>query len=191
MFGPGGLMWPIDPHDNARYRGGMTMTTFVYVLDEMRPKDLFLKCNQLIGATETTEFRNEQVKSWRKGIGKPEPGNAWSISNKIAQGLCAALDVYYRPDTPLRAADNGCEWYCDPGCDDEHTNPACWLEVSFDTAYGWRGKNDEKCGDLHAKLVAQLGQWLDERGIQWSWRNDHHGGVRSDYESLSDLRSAA
>lgn len=169
----------------------MTMATDVYVLDEMRPKDLFLKCNQLIGATEYTEFRDQQIKTWRKGVGKPEPGNAWNIGNAPGQGLCALLDVYYRPGSPLRATDNGCEWYCDPGCDDdEHDNPACWLEVSFDTAYGYRDEQGRGCGDLHASLIAQLGQWLDDSGVRWSWMNDSHCETWTGYDHLVDLCEA-
>lgn len=158
----------------------MTMTSFVYVLDEMRAKDLFLKCNQLIGAGERTKTVREQMKTWRNGERFVEPGAAWTMYNRAGQGLCALLDLEYRPGAPLRVAD-----------EDEGFEPECWIEVSFDTAYGWRGPNDEKCGDLHAVLIAQLGQWLDEGGIRWMWRNDHHSGIRSDYESLSDLRSAA
>jgi hypothetical protein len=165
----------------------MTLDTNIYILDRISHRDVFVKCNQLIGATEATEFHNEQIKTWRNGEGKPEPGNAWAIGNKACQGLCALLDIYYRPDAALRAADNGCEWYCDPDCSDEHSNPACWLEVSFDTPYGYRDEQGRGCGDLHASLVSQLGQWLDERGVRWLWENEFTGEVHSGYERLVDL----
>jgi hypothetical protein len=166
----------------------MTLDTTVYILDEVRHKDVFVKCNQLIGATEATKFSDRQLKTWRKGVGEPEPGNAWTIGNELSQGLCALLSVYYRPGEPLRATDNGHEWYCDPGCDDdEHSNPACWLEVSFDTAYSYRDEQGRGCGDLHASIVAQLGQWLDERGVRWLWENEFTGEIHSGYERLVDL----
>lgn len=165
----------------------MTLDTRVYVLGKIRYKDVFAKCGQLIGATEATKFRDEQVKTWRAGVGTPEPGNAWCIGNNVDQGLCALLDIHYRLDAPLRAADNGCEWYCDPGCDDEHSNPACWLEVSFDTAYGYRDEHGRGCGDLHASLVSQLGQWLDEHQVRWLWQNEFTGDIHSGYERLTDL----
>lgn len=168
----------------------MTLTTDVYVLDELAYKDVFLECNRLIGATEATRFRNGQIKTWRKGVATAHPGNAWSIGNHADQGLPALLDVYYRPDAPLRGTANGCEWYCDPGCDSEHDNPACWLEVSFDTAYGYRDEQGRRCGDLHASLVADLGRWLDERGVRWRWYADTLAEVYSGYERLPDLCSA-
>lgn len=167
----------------------MTLDTRVYVLSEINHKDVWIKCNQLIGATEATRFRDEQVKTWRGGVGTPEPGNAWNLGNEAGQGLCALLDIYYRPGAPLREADNGCEWYCDPGCDDEHNNVACWLEVSFDTAYSYRGDRGEGCGDLHAHLVAQLGRWLDERDVRWKWRNEFTWDVHAGYEGLGELGS--
>ncbi|TMS00144.1 hypothetical protein [Nonomuraea basaltis] len=169
----------------------MTLTTDVYVLDEIAHKDVFLKCNQLVGATEATRFRDEQLTSWRKGARTPDPGKPWNIGNQVDQGLCALLDIYYRPGGPLRAEDNGCEWYCDSGCDNgEHENPACWLEVSFDTAYGYRDEQGRRCGDLHASLVADLGRWLDERGVRWLWYADTLAEVYSGYEPLTRLCTA-
>lgn len=167
----------------------MTLDTRVYVLDEINYKDVWIKCNQLIGATENTRFTDEQRKTWRAGVGEPQPGNAWRIGNNAGQGLCAWLDINYRPDVPLRASANGCEWYCDPGCKDEHENAACWLEISFDTAYSYKDDLGRGCGDLHASLVAQLGQWLDERGIRWTWHNEFTGEIHSGYDRLIDLCS--
>lgn len=169
----------------------MTLTTDVYVLDEIPYKDVFLKCNQLIGATEATRFSDKQLTAWRAGAPVADPGKAWNIGNEISQGLPALLDIYYRPGEPLRTKDNGCEWYCDSDCDDdEHTNPACWLEVSFDTSYGYRDEQGRYCGDLHACLVAELGHWLDERGVRWLWYADTLAEVYAGYERLTDLCSA-
>ena len=49
------------------------------------------------------------------------------------------------------------------------------------------------CGDLHAALVGQLGQWLDARGIRWEWMNEYTGEVHGGpdrYEQLIGLASA-
>lgn len=165
----------------------MTLDTSVYVLDQISHRDVFVKCNQLIGATEATRSHNEQLKTWRKGVGKPEPGNPWHIGNDIGQGLCALLDIYYRPDAPLRAKDGDCHWFCDPDCDEDDQTRACWLEISLDTPYGYRDDQGRGCGELHASLVAQLGQWLDERGVRWLWENEFTGEVHSGYDRLTDL----
>src|SRR5690606_25459508 len=118
---------------------------------------------------------------------------AWSIGNLPGQGLCALLDISYRPGAPLRTPEQAAEHdedICNLPCDGDRHPPACWLEISINTAYGYKGDNGEGCGDLHARLVAELGQWLDERGIRWSWKNEFTGDIHSGYERLIDLCSA-
>jgi hypothetical protein len=66
---------------------------------------------------------------------------------------------------------------------------ACWLDVDFDTGYGHRDAQGG-CGELHARLVAQLGRRLDSKGIAWSWKNEFSGEVHDGpdrYERLVDL----
>src|SRR5690242_14095966 len=104
---------------------------------------MFVKCNQLIGATEGTRFED------RGG----------SIMNLPGQDLCAWLIIDYEKSP---------------------------MEVSFDTAYGYRGP-EGGCGDLHARLVRELGAWLDGRRVRWSWLNEWTGEVHEGYEGLSEL----
>ena len=150
----------------------MTLDTRIYVLDKIDYREVFIKCNQLIGADEGTRFT--------------DTGN--SLWNAPGQGLCALLDVTSGGDVPLVQAGEHSR-YCD-GEADECSTPCgtpCWLEVSFDTAYGYRGDNGERCGDLHARLVAELGQWLDTKGLRWRWRNEFTGQVFDRYDGLTEL----
>lgn len=168
----------------------MTLDTRVYVLDRIDQREVFLKCNQLIGAHEGIESTDRLDGTWRDGERITEPGNPWSIGNKIGQGLCALLDISYRPDAPLRTEGQHKEW-CDPAedeCSGTYCSP-CWLEVSFDTAYGYRGDNGEGCGDLHARLVAELGQWLDGKQVRWQWKNEFTGELHERYDGLAELGS--
>jgi hypothetical protein len=178
----------------------MTLDTRVYVLDRISAKDVWLKCNQLIGADESVKAVHEQKKSWRKGESFVEPGDPWWYWNRPGQGLCALLDVQYRPDAPLRseadaaAHDEDCnlpgtEWYDEEAgpCDGSWHYPACWLEISFDTAYSYKDEQGRGCGDLHASLLADLGRWLDERGVRWAWKNEFTGEVHTGYEQLIEL----
>lgn len=154
----------------------MTLDTRVYVQDRMDFRELFAKCNQLIGGHEGIESTDKEV-----------GGERW-LYNRPDQGLCALLDVRYQPDGPLTEPgqhDRYCDGYED-GCGVPCGVP-CWLEVSFDTTYGYRGDNGEGCGDLHARLVAELGQWLDSRGIRWSWLNEFTGEVHQGYAGLTEL----
>jgi len=149
----------------------MTLDTRIYVHGQVDYRQVFVKCSQLIGAHEGIRFEDK-------------PGN---IYNRIDQGLCALLDIRHGNGRPLRVPGDHRPWCA--GEDDECFSPCgipCWLEVSFDTAYGYQGP-EGGCGDLHARLVAELGQWLDGQGIGWSWQNEFTGEVHQGYEGLTDL----
>jgi len=172
----------------------MTLDTRMYVHDPIDHKALFDHCNTLIGAVSPVST-DSQDETWRKGESFVEPGNPWSIRNRLGQGFCALLDISYRPNAPLRTDEQAAEHddeICDEDCGGDWHPPACWIEVSLDTAYGYRGDNGEGCGDLHARLVGELGLWLDGQGIGWSWMNEftgevHGGGSR--YRELVGLAS--
>lgn len=167
----------------------MTLDTRVQVRGQIDYREVWLKCNQLIGAHEGIKFTDEPVPEWKDGERKsgPEDGE-WFIWNDLGQGLCALLDIHYRKDAPLVAPGQHGS-YCDgeaDGCSEPCGIP-CWLEISFDTAYSYRGENDEGCGDLHARLVALLGRWLDSKGIRWSWTNEFTGDTHWGFEGLTEL----
>lgn len=181
----------------------MTLDTRIYVLDQVDPHETFRFCRDLLGATGRHVWYDRQDTTWRKGESFVEPGNPWTVGNELGQGLPALLDISYRPGAPLRTAeqvaahDEDCnlpensiyveEW---GPCDGDHRyRRACWLEVSFDTAYGYRDERGYGCGDLHAEYVAKLGQWLDERGIRWEWQNEFTGEIHTGYSELIQLAS--
>lgn len=172
----------------------MTLDTSIYVLDRIGHRDVFAKCNALIGATEATRSTDEQDCGWKDGECVAVPGNPWTISNEPDQGLPGWLMIHYRPDAPLHTAEDAARHDdCDPDCNGDHYTRACWLEVSLDTAYGYRGK-EGGCGDLHAWFVFELGKWLDERGTRWQWRNEFTGEVfdgNAGLESLCTLGAEA
>lgn len=165
----------------------MTLDTHAYVLDRVDHGEVFRAARALVGATEATRFTDEA--SYRDGVR--------TLMNAPGQGLCAWLDVEYRPGAPLwteedaRRHDEDCEDDCRR---ERHglVTP-CWLAVSFDTAYGYRGENGEGCGGLHARLLLELGGWLDRRGLRWSWMNEFTGEVWGPgperYRHLGDLVS--
>lgn len=175
----------------------MTLSTNLYVLDQVDVRALFHFAQGLLTkyddrpepqTPDRQEWRDEERHAiWR------EPG-ARTIRNDIGQGLPAILDISYRADGPLRTAEQAAahDEDCDPDCDGGHYRRACWADVDFDTAYGYSDAAGRGCGDLHALLVAEVGNWLDERGIRWEWRNEftgdvHGGGER--YARLVDLAS--
>jgi len=143
----------------------MTLSTEVYIHAPVDHRALFLRCNQLIGANEATRWTD----------------NGSSIGNKIDQGLCALLNISYG-HRPAEAHD---EW-CEDDCTGTYHDPENWAVVDFDTAYGYN-HNGERCGDLHARLVAELGAWLDDKGLDWSWRNEFTGEIYHRYDGLTGL----
>lgn len=179
----------------------MTLSTNVYVLDPIDHREVFHFCQGMLAkydedrrSPEQQAWTDKQDETWRAGKSFVEPDNAWSIANRIGQGLPAILDISYRPNAPLRTPEQAaaCYDWCDDDCTEEHDQQACWLDIDFDTAYGYK-HNGMGCGDLHAAFVSELGQWLDARGVRWSWRNEHTGEVHGGedrYERLIDLCSA-
>jgi hypothetical protein len=170
----------------------MTLDTRIFILDPINHKQVYAQCGRLIGQHEGIKFTDDPVFDYRNGEKIPSPDGLRSIWNKPGQGLPALLDMTYREGGPIKADPNACDRYCDDDepCDQESHKPAHWIEVSFDTAYGYRDDEGRGCGDLHASLVSQLGQWLDERHVRWMWQNEFTGEIHSGYERLVELCSA-
>lgn len=181
----------------------MTLDTRIYVLDKVDPQETFRFCRDLLGAADKHTFTDAQDSTWEKGRDFVEPANPWTLSNNPGQGLPAWLMLHYRPGVPLRTPEQaaehdkdicnlpGASWYdaTSGPCDGTGHRPACWLTVSFDTAYGYSDHRGYGCGDLHAEYVAKLGQWLDKQGVRWSWENEFTGEVHTGYTRLVDLAS--
>lgn len=164
----------------------MTLDTYAYVLDPADHNEIFREAQALVGATEATRVTDKA--SYRGNGGR-------TLMNAPGQGLCAWLGVEYRPGAPLWAEEDARrhDEDCDEDCARERHGVLvpCWLAVSFDTAYGYREENGEGCGGLHARLLLELGGWLDERGLRWCWRNELTGEVWGPgperYRHLGDL----
>lgn len=146
----------------------VTLSTEVYIHDKVDAREVWEYCNELIGATPTVRFTEDES----------------GFHNGIGQGFSALLSVS-RSDGEPEAHD---EW-CDEDCSGKYHKLAHWVLVDFDTGYSYRGDNGEGCGDLHALLVAKLGKWLDAKGLRWSWRNEFTGDVHQSYDGLSELGS--
>lgn len=158
----------------------MTLDTSVYIHGDVDRHEVFAFCQSLLGPVDgqrakDTDWHSETVRM---------------LMNEGGQGLPAWLMVRYDVAGPLRTDGDACSEDCDEADDYHHHLPAHLIEVSFDTAYGYRDEQGRGCGDLHACYVAALGGWLDGRGIAWSWHNeftgDIHGGPDR-YERLADL----
>ena len=185
----------------------MTLNTAVYVIDPIDPHEVFRFCQGMLTKYDT-EHRRPEAQQWTEkqdstyidGAWQVQPGIPWSLDNQPGQDLPAWLMLSHGGGQPLvtpeTAAKHDPDW-CnipeasdydedEPICDGSTHKPACWLQVNFDTTYGYRD-NGMGCGDLHAALVAELGQWLDERGVRWLWKNEYTGEIHDDPKLLIEL----
>lgn len=151
----------------------MTLSTDIYLTGPVDPHEVFAFCNALMGA-ESPAFTDE------------EPGYGLmgrrSIGNEPGQGFPAWLTVYYRPDGPLATEDVWDE-------DGDYrwlAQKACTVAINFDTSYFY---NDEfgGCSDLHARYIAMLVLWAEERGAALEWRNEYSGEYFEGTDGLKDF----
>lgn len=150
----------------------MTLDTRIYVHGRVSAEAAFKKMNEFLSA-DPARVKCEVRADY--------------IMNLPMQGLAAWLIVYCDPagEHPYRAAPEECDEWCDPGYDHQH-DPACWLEISIDTTYGYDGP-EGGCGDLHAKLITQFGHWLTQGDVSWSWQNEFTGEIHQRFEGIEDL----
>ncbi len=157
----------------------MTLSTYVYVRDAVDVEGIWQKCQDIIGAVGP---------QWSESAADQYGEDAVWRSNEPGQGYSAWLMMHYiRGGSQLPA--EGCSDWCreDGACAYQH-DPAWTAKVNFDTAYSY-SDGMGGCGDLHARLVFTLGQWLDERDVDWSWRNEFTGEVHHRYDGLDALGS--
>lgn len=181
----------------------MTLDTNMFVLDQVDIAELFAEGQRLLSLYDEDRRGSDRQVSYNKESNWRAAG-VWTMANKLGQGLPAILDVAYRPDAPLRTAEDAASHALDGDCnhpdndrwfdpeDDtcaktEH-RPPCWAEISLDTAYGYKS-GGMGCGELHAMLVAQLGAWLTARGVNWKWQNEFTSEIHEGPSRLGDLIS--
>ncbi|MGW3992419.1 hypothetical protein ACWEF6_02920 [Amycolatopsis sp. NPDC004772] len=184
----------------------MTLKTSVAIGKAYPVREVFEVCRSLLNTPEGTPFEHEDVtSSWRKGQRQ--------ILNPGGIGLDAWLWIYYGADGPMiHSHDDWCATEVDPckwddtgkyshGAEDVRRHVADiaedptkngWaaIEVTFDTAYGYRGKSGENCSMLHARLIAELGRWLDEKALPWKWQNEYTGEWFDRFEGLGEFVNA-
>jgi hypothetical protein len=52
----------------------------------------------------------------------------------------------------------------------------CFVDIDFDTAYGFQGPNGQECGDLHAAYIQYLADnYFTPRDIPFIWVNEFTG----------------
>jgi hypothetical protein len=138
----------------------------MHITEWISPELVFLKARELIGIPAEHPFtiHSENGLGWDNGV--------WIRSHP--DGFCSALDVSHADGTLLV---RHCDEWCEKPCDyhDKPEYPPPYVDVRLDTTYGYLGEDGERCGDVHRRVTAGLGAWLDEQGIDWWCDNEYTG----------------
>lgn len=165
----------------------MTLDTRMRIHESCDPMELFNFCRDLMGPSEGGVQP-------RDSIFTEAPGE---LRNRLGQGFPAILEVLYGMfDGPLSPA----EWErctcIDDDCDPELgekcyscKKPQAFLEISWDTGYGYKNELGMGCGGLHAVFIMLVAKWCDERGLTYSWYNEFQGEWYPGTENLQSLTS--
>ena len=164
----------------------MTLSTLIAIGNPYPVREIFDFARSLIGTPEGTEVDTGPNRSETNGI-------RW-IGNPCGIGLPAWLVVEYGIDGPfpLHEHDRFCsvelggEWNTTQESIDYHA-----ADIAADPQEnGWAATvvdNGESCSNLHARLVFELGQWLDAKGLPWKWHNEYTGEWFDRYDGLESF----
>jgi hypothetical protein len=180
----------------------VTLNTSIVIGRPYNVHEVFAYCRVLLNTPEDAPVLTGPKPGEERDY---RPGQKW-IYNPGGIGVDAWLWIYYGADGPMVhehdeycATEPGGEFgytQADVGdhSEDVRQTPTenGWgaIEVTFDTAYGYRSDEGENCSQLHARLVAQLGNWLDERGLPWKWQNEYTGEWFDRYDGLDEFVNA-
>lgn len=158
----------------------MTLHTRVMVTSPgVDAQAAFDKMRELIGATDEHKwFETPDPTSENKYLRTAAPG----LHMEIGQGLPALMWV----DAHDGVAEGHGE-YCDSDCSGSCHDPAGWLEINYDTAYGYTAANGGSCSDLHAWITREITAWLDAQGATWVWYDESGEGWLPDLTSYGTL----
>lgn len=151
----------------------MTLNTTVAIRGNCNPKEIFLYCRALLNTPDNVEIREGE-----KNITHP-PG----------VGLSAWLMLHIVDNIAYDCDDSCDEYDCFHQINPEYNGWAT-AAVSFDTAYSYRGDNGESCSDLHARLITNLGYFLDQKGLEWQWQNEYTGEWFERFDQLDKFGNA-
>lgn len=162
----------------------MTLHTRVMVTSPgIDSRAAFVRMRELIGAgeqysawdspdpTSDNRYRHTMTPGHHMDLGQGLPALMWVDHNN---GALLSRGEFHDDD-------------CEAGC---YCGPEGYVEINYDTAYGYRAENNASCGDLHAWITREIGQWLTDLGATWQWYDESGDGWTADlsngYGALGD-----
>ncbi len=115
-----------------------------------------------------------------------------TIGTVIGQGLPGITDCDFRVNGPLYSEDEYYERDEDDPADYEPSlaTPACTVEISWDTTYGYRGPDGIGCSGLHARAISYVAGHIAKLGLTLHWFNEYECTWYSGVDDLHTLDSA-
>lgn len=178
-----GSRWAAYRAEPQQKGAAMTLHTRVMVTSPgVDPAAAFVRMRQIIGA-------GEQYDAWTS----PEPDSdneyrrtmAPGFHMDLGQGLPALMWVKH--NNGALCCDGGHSEWCDDDCSGEYDDPAGYIEINYDTVYGYRAANNASCGDLHAFITREITAWLDTQGVTWQWYDESGDGWQPDLSTYGTL----
>jgi hypothetical protein len=155
----------------------MTLSTNIYILDPVDPLEVFNFVNKYLLNAENPRFKHEPYK-WGND---PE---IMTLSNEGGQGFDAWFMSKYRKGGPLYTEDQiDEEDYDEPYL----TDPACFMKLDFDTAYGYNVPGIGGCSQLHSRYIVALHAWLAAKGVRIKWQNEFTGEYHDGLDGLEEF----
>ena len=163
----------------------MTLDTRIFILDPVDPKEVFDFCNGLLGA-KNPRFK-EGPSDW------DDDKEVIHLDNEPGQGFPAWLMTKYRAEgKPLRDKDmtrhdlDPDEYAEDDEYGKEVYKPACFMEISFDTAYGYQDEYGG-CSTLHARYIVDLHAFLLAKGVRIKWQDEFSGDIHNGIHGIEEF----
>lgn len=162
----------------------MTLNTHIYLTGPIGARQAFETATSVILKTAGREGETAKVDPPRESWDGP---GVELLSTVPGQGLPAWVMCHYRKDGPLAPVDQ----YDD---DDDYEEepylirPACDLELSWDTAYGYKD-NGLSCTQLHVLALIELRRVLPAE-VAMKWKNEYSGKINAELEGFEDFLGA-
>lgn len=163
----------------------MTLDTRIFILDKVDPHEVFNFCNDLLGA-KNPRFK-EGPSDW------DTDKEVIHLDNEPGQGFPAWLMTKYRAEgKPLyekdvTMLDMDPDYYAEIESDGSRIfKPACFMEISFDTAYSYQDEFGG-CSTLHARYIVDLYNFLLEKGVRIKWQDEFSGAIHEGVDGIEEF----
>jgi len=142
----------------------MTLSTNIRVVQKTDPAELHAWINKNLLKAPNAKFTEG---------GDPDAG---SLNNDPGQGYSAWLSMRWDSNGIPTARETYPEDYDATSTYGLDEPKNAFLNINFDTAYGYHGDLGEGCTELHSRFVIDLAkEYFEPRGLDFYWQDEYSG----------------